>query len=314
MERFSKGVKKMSKVLTDKDIKEIYRGERGVGCNYTLFTEYQLYEVPERSRCIEIGFGQGELARYLIEKENYYVGIDCAVGSVGGAIKDKFFEKAVFLYMDASNDNLPFLDDTFEHGFCLETLEHLANPIHAVLELKRVLMHGAKLSISVPKYEVAGYEAGTHSHIYPGLLTRENFTRFMIQLYFKPIRYIDNGGAHLFLFENIKDAESFAFKERGSGEEKQPNIFRVVAGNYGEHELYGHLGIPGIINLYDAVERKEIQVGELEKQTGFVCKSCGVDRGYIYFRFDDPECELYMCKDCRRVWTLKNGKWLFIRS
>ncbi len=292
-------------MLTDKDIKKVYKGERGVGCNYTLFTDYHLYEAPERSRCIEIGFGQGELARYLIEKGNYYVGIDCGEASIRGAIEDGFFEEGIFLYIDASNDNLPFLDDIFEHGFCLETLEHLANPIHAILELKRVLVHGARLSISVPKYELAGYESGTHAHVYPGLLTKENFTRFMIQLYFKPLKYVDIGGTHLFLFENIKNAESYAFKERGGNEEKQPNIFRVVAGNYGEHELYGHLGVPNLINLYDAVERKEIPAGELEKQTGFKCESCGADRGFIYFRFENPPRELYMCKDCRRVYFKK---------
>ncbi len=294
----------MSKLLTDKDIKEIYKGERGVGCNYTLFTQHQLYEAPKNSRCIEIGFGQGELARYLIENGNYYVGIDCGEESIKGAIKDNFFENGLFLYMDASNDVLPFLNDIFEHAFCLETLEHLANPIHAILELKRVLVHNAKLSVSVPKYEIAGYEGGVHAHIYPGLLTKENFTRFMVQLYFKPIRYMSLDGTHLFLFENVKEAESYAYKERGSGEEKQPNIFKVVAGNYGEHELYGHLGISGIINLYDAIEREEIPAGELEKKD-FVCKSCGVDRGFVRFKFDKPQREVYMCIDCRRIYALK---------
>lgn len=289
-------------MLTDKHIKEIFKAQRGVGCNHTLFTQWKLYEPPENSRCIEIGFGQGELARYLIDRRNYFVGIDCGEASIEGAIKDGFFEKGIFLYMDASNAELPFLDNIFLHGFILETIEHLANPVHAIMELKRVLMHGAKLSVTIPKYELAGYEGGVHAHVYPGLLTKENLLRFMMQLYFKPLKYIDIGGGHVFLFENIKDAESYAYKERGISEEKQPNIFRVTAGNYSEHELYGHLNIPGLLNLYDAVERKEIPAGKLEKQYGFKCGSCGTDRGFIYFRFVNPDREFYMCKDCRRLW------------
>ena len=227
--------------FTDKDIKQIYRGERGVGMNKSLFTDHHFMETPSGLRTLEVGFGQGELVRYLMEHGNRVYGVDVGLASTEGAIQDGFIDKACLLYMDASTERLPFIDNFFDMVFILETIEHLASPIHALYEIKRVLKHGGKLVISFPPYEHADYIGGHHAHVYPGLLAREPFERFMMQLYFtQKKRMMIGEGTVLYLFENVKDAVSEASRVR-SDPEGQVNIFKVVAGNYTQSELYGHL-------------------------------------------------------------------------
>jgi ubiquinone/menaquinone biosynthesis C-methylase UbiE len=227
--------------LTDEDIFNIYKGERGVGVNKSLFTEHNFMETPENMRTLEIGFGQGELIRYLLEHKNRVYGIDVGLASIEGAIQDGFIDKACLLYMDASTERLPFIDNFFDIVFMLETIEHLSSPIHAVFEIKRVLKDKGKLVISFPPYEVSGYEGGRHAHVYPGLLAKEPFERFMMQLYFKQIKRMMIGdGTVIYLFENVKNVISEAASKRKE-KEGQINIFKVVAGNYTEEELYGHL-------------------------------------------------------------------------
>lgn len=229
------------RMLTDTDIFEIYCGERGIGMNKTLFTDHHFIETPKGLRTLEIGFGQGELVRYLLENNNRVYGVDVGLASTEGAIQDGFIDKACLLYLDASRERLPFIDNFFDMTFMLETIEHLSSPIHAVFEIKRVLKHGGKFIISFPPYEHADYKSGSHAHVYPGFLAREPFERFMMQLYFKQLKRMNiHGGTIAYLFENIKDAVSEGARVRNEAE-SQPNIFRVVANNYTQDELYGHL-------------------------------------------------------------------------
>ncbi len=226
--------------FSDTEIFQIYHGQRGIGMAKNLFTQYNFLEMPHGLRTLEVGFGQGELVRYLLDNGNRVYGIDVGYESIMGAIQEGFIDKACLLYMDASRDKLPFIDGFFNIVFMLETLEHLASPIHALYEIKRVLIHGGKLVLSFPPYEEAGYECGKHAHIYPGLLAGEPFERFMMQLYFRKLKYMKVGGTQLYLYENDKNTLSEASRVRNLAE-NQINIFEVVAGNYTEQELYGHL-------------------------------------------------------------------------
>lgn len=227
---------------SDKDIKEIYRGERGVGMNKSLFTDHHFMETPKGLRTLEVGFGQGELVRYLMENGNRVYGVDVGLASTEGAIQDGFIDKACLLYLDASTERLPFIDNFFDMVFILETIEHLASPIHALFEIKRVLKHTGQLVISFPPYEHADYVGGHHAHVYPGLLAREPFERFMMQLYFSQKKRMMIGeGTVLYQFENVKGVVSEASRVRNDTTEGQVNVFKVVAGNYTQSELYGHL-------------------------------------------------------------------------
>ena len=230
-----------TKTLTDQDVLEINRGERGIGIAKTLFTEHKLLPTPVDSRTLEVGFGQGELIRYLLETGNRPYGIDVGKASIEGAIEENFIDKCNLIWMDASINRFPYIEDFFDYVFMLETIEHLSSPIHVLFEIKRVLKANGKLVISFPPYEMAGYEGGKHAHVYPGLLAQESFNRMMMQMYFKKMLFKQIGGTTVYVFENIKEVISKASSVRPEETEGQINVFKVVAGNYTEDELYGHL-------------------------------------------------------------------------
>ena len=230
-----------TKILTDQDLLEINIGERGIGMAKSLFTEHKILPTPTDARTLEVGFGQGELIRYLLETGNKPYGIDVGKASLEGAIQDKFIDKCNLIWMDASLNRFPYLEDFFDYVFMLETIEHLSSPIHVLFEIKRVLKANGKLVISFPPYELAGYEPGKHAHVYPGLLAQEPFSRMMMQIYFKQMSFKQIGGTTVYVFENIKEVISEATNVRPQEIEGQINVFKVVSGNYTEDELYGHL-------------------------------------------------------------------------
>ena len=51
---------------------------------------------------------------------------------------------------DISKDSLPYNNSFFDTVTCMETLEHLFDPIHALAEINRVLKFEGRLIISVP--------------------------------------------------------------------------------------------------------------------------------------------------------------------
>jgi len=240
-------------LLTDQDLLKINRGERGIGMSKNLFTEYEMIPTPTGLRTLEVGFGKGELIRYMIETGNFAYGVDVGQLSLEGAIEDGFIDQANLIWLDAAVDRLPYLNDFFDMVFMLETIEHLSSPIHTLYEIKRVLKNNGKLLLSFPPYEKMGYGPGLHSHVYPGLLAQEPFRRMMKQLYFKQLNYREIGGTDAYVFENIKEVVSEATIKANQKheanvqgheeeiEEGQINIFSVVRGNYDEDELYGHL-------------------------------------------------------------------------
>ncbi|MBK8163341.1 MAG: class I SAM-dependent methyltransferase [Gammaproteobacteria bacterium] len=64
---------------------------------------------------------------------------------------------------------MTFDDSSFDAVICLEVLEHVANPFQAVHEIKRVLINGGKLLLTVPFLsQYHGKSALSHDHLnYP---------------------------------------------------------------------------------------------------------------------------------------------------
>lgn len=274
---------------TDMDIFEIYRGERGVGSGKSLF-ESGVIETPKNKRILEVGFGMGILARHMIENGNFFYGIDVGEESIKGAIQDNFIDRGTFLYMDASRDKLPFIDDFFDQVYMLETIEHLANPIHAIYEIKRVLKRDGVFILQFPRYEEQGYNAGNHAHVYPGLLAKEPFERFMMQLYFKKEKYMVNGSSAIYVYKNKKD--------EGESLIGQPDIFKVVAGNYNDSELYGHLEVEKDFEIFDLTKMKKQTFPEGIQN--LKCSPCNRSVTPITVYGDDSK-NIYICSNCSRT-------------
>ena len=65
----------------------------------------------------------------------------------------------------------------FDLSMCLETLEHLSDPYHCLVQMKAMTAPGAPIILSIPT------ETVTHNTIYPSLLwPRQNWEMFLAQM------------------------------------------------------------------------------------------------------------------------------------
>ena len=181
--------------------------QAGIGMQETIITDGNFCPMPHDKVILDVGAGNGDLMKYLSQdKTNTIIGVDIGLLGQERFWEEKRYKYSTLLYLDVSNDKLPFPDGVFDQVFFTEIVEHLGNPCHTLMEIKRVLKEGGELVITFPEMEdQRGYFGGDHSFIYPGLFTRKHFRRFMIQLFFKQKKYKENGGTGKYIFENIKE-------------------------------------------------------------------------------------------------------------
>jgi 2-polyprenyl-3-methyl-5-hydroxy-6-metoxy-1,4-benzoquinol methylase len=225
----------------------------GPGCGAGgLAIEYMeahtLHSFEEGNSLLEIGFGSGDLllhARSLGAEFSF--GSDIAQAAIDNMqnISDVAVietlrnlsptdtycspkaEPICISLCDVSDEPLPIKDDTFDFAFCTEVIEHIANPLRMVAEVKRTLKHNGVFVLAFPMPEsVYGYGNGVHSHVLgPGFLMRDSFECFMKQLFFKLDTRWENGGSVWYVFRNYK-AEGVI------------DVFKVVSGNHDENVLF----------------------------------------------------------------------------
>jgi SAM-dependent methyltransferase len=99
---------------------------------------------------LEIGCGTGTILDLLPAQRK--CGIDISSMAINYTIS-KGIEGYV---VDIDQDDLPFQDGEFDAVLCIEVLEHLFDPIHALAEANRVLIEGGRLVVTVPN--VAYYQ------------------------------------------------------------------------------------------------------------------------------------------------------------
>jgi len=179
--------------------------QAGIGMQATIITD-GFYKTPSNKIILDVGAGRGDLMVYLSRFGNKIIGLDAGLAAQKLYYDEKRYEYCTLLYMDVSRDRFPFPDNVFDIVFFTETVEHLSDPMHACMEIKRVLKENGELVVTFPEAEdQKGYWRGNHSFVYPGLFYRKNFRRFMIQLFFKQIKYAKNGDTGKYIFKNIKE-------------------------------------------------------------------------------------------------------------
>ena len=129
-------------------------------------------------RVLEVGCGAGGLLTVVAEGGAEVRGVDVAESGIAACQ-----EAAIAaVRLDVSTENLPFDNEYFDFVICLETLEHLTNPYHALDEIRRVLRAEGHFVCSVPNPRTG------HAFIYPGLFEYANFSRFLSQSGFQILR------------------------------------------------------------------------------------------------------------------------------
>ncbi|MDD5088318.1 MAG: methyltransferase domain-containing protein, partial [bacterium] len=106
-------------------------------------------------RWLDIGTGNGFLPNAMRGRLSgvHIAGTDFAENALVAA-NDALDEKAL---NDLDQDDLPFAAESFDYVTCLEVIEHLIFPEHALAEIHRVLKPGGRAAITVPNIQFIEY-------------------------------------------------------------------------------------------------------------------------------------------------------------
>ncbi len=106
---------------------------------------------PTGGKVLDIGSSDGTFTKVLIEKSHAdkVIGIDVLEKSVSYA-KRRFARSKVVSFRVADAHALPFEKNTFDAVFCLETMEHVEDPLQVGLEMHRVLKDDGYAVVLVP--------------------------------------------------------------------------------------------------------------------------------------------------------------------
>lgn len=107
-----------------------------------------MIEFTEDSRILEIGGPSGLMS------DNFYtlkVPLDNAVFSLNNVWNGNSLCEYENIYENDATDLKDILSDRYSHVLCSHMLEHVANPLKALFEMKRVLKSNGYLVIVVPE-------------------------------------------------------------------------------------------------------------------------------------------------------------------
>ena len=102
-------------------------------------------------RLLEIGAGSGNIVNVL--RTNYKECVATEISSPRvSALKTNFSDdpKVQILPHNIESENLPFPAEYFDTILLIDVIEHLIDPIPALIEIYRVLKHGGKLLVHTP--------------------------------------------------------------------------------------------------------------------------------------------------------------------
>jgi SAM-dependent methyltransferase len=105
-----------------------------------------LYREQAFGSLLDIGCGSGALLDHFAER-----GVSCVGFDLSQAIMAYHREREAFPGFVASVEHMPLADEQFEMLTCLGLIEHLADPVAALAEMKRVVRPGGRAIITVPR-------------------------------------------------------------------------------------------------------------------------------------------------------------------
>jgi SAM-dependent methyltransferase len=203
---------------------------------------------------LEIGCGTGTLLDLITGKR--VCGVDISKTAIHYAVT-KGIEGYV---VDIDRQDLPFKDNEFDGILCVEVLEHLFDPVHALAEANRVLDNGAKLVVTVPNIGYYQYRLlhlfGTFTDLHGNGLVVDEHIRFYTQASMRKL--IETCG---FTIKQIKGAmkrkvpipTEFRRDKKSIGDKSNASLFprtRDFFKNFSILKVLGQLHRINIFNLY----------------------------------------------------------------
>jgi SAM-dependent methyltransferase len=102
-------------------------------------------ELDERAKVLEVGSGLGILAREVAERtpSGEAWGVEYSADQLSRA-RDSAAAAANLHFIQADAHALPFADEHFDTVYCRYLLEHVADPVEVLSEMRRVLRPGGR--------------------------------------------------------------------------------------------------------------------------------------------------------------------------
>lgn len=146
-----------------------YSGERqGYTPFFLSLMDRWMTKLPQGSKCLEVGCGDGYFSSEIVRRNLSVTGIDFSSEGVRRA--QERTPEARFVVHDLTQP-LPFEADSFSAVWCSEVLEHLFSPLFVLQEIQRVLRPGGMALLTVP---------------YHGLLKNLAIAAFAFEKHFDP--------------------------------------------------------------------------------------------------------------------------------
>lgn len=115
-----------------------------------------------RGPILNVGCGHGLLANYIAAEIGLAVtGVDMNSALIAVARRSDVTGMNTFLVGDAAQ--LPVIADTFEMATCIEVLEHVDDPPRVLEGIRKALVPGGWLVLSVPNQNTNPFAETTHS-------------------------------------------------------------------------------------------------------------------------------------------------------
>lgn len=149
-----------------------------------MISRWNLRESLKGKRVLDVGGGLGFLGKRFDRSTDYWV-VDGADMPVAMRLCPGWWQ---FADLDYEQFSKPILrgenGERFDAAFCLETLEHLTNVYHCLVETKKLVKPDGDIYISIPHANV------THNYIYPALMVDpNNFAQFLGQMALPVMEY-----------------------------------------------------------------------------------------------------------------------------
>lgn len=106
-----------------------------------------LYQIPKRSKVLDIGCGDGNVSSLFLMKNCEVIGIE-----VSGTALKHAHEKRLDTIKSDANFTLPLVKKYFEVVVLIDTLEHVIDPLSLLRECYRTLKENGKVIVSVPNF------------------------------------------------------------------------------------------------------------------------------------------------------------------
>ena len=137
----------LSRVYSEKAAAELACGINNDSDTLNNKDRWIIQNLGQGKSVLDIGSGLGRLGIGLGQNFEHVHGIDVSEECILACLQSGYDEAKI---CDLSDEDIPYNDGIFDAAICLETLEHLIDPVYTLAQINRVLVDGGRVGITCP--------------------------------------------------------------------------------------------------------------------------------------------------------------------